>query len=360
MRKKQTNIVLHKVSAVRRYRFNTILSIAILWTLVDIIVVLVFNSLPSQNKLGALLLREFIVLITSIIMSYLLIAPLKRLFRDFNLLMALLIKTVILIVAAFLINLLIDSINSISILGLPLKESFHRFYDAISDPHKLFQKVLYWMILFMITQLLIELNEKYSPGVFMDILLGKYVEPKIETRIVMFMDLKDSTPIAEKLGSQRYFRFIREFVYQVSSALIEYGGRIYQYVGDEIVVSWLYSKDNTKKSIAALVQARRSLNRKSKEFQKKYGVVPDFRVGIHTGVVTVGEIGVIKKDLAMSGDTMNTTARIRTCCSEYNQRYIASKDFIKHTHLDSSQMENLGMVELKGKTKEIELFALKI
>lgn len=351
---------LHKVSTIGRYRFRTILAIAFLWTLVDICVVLVFNSLPSKNKLGALLLRELIVFIASMGMSYLLIATLKRLFRDFNLLTAFLIKTVILVTAAFLINLLLDSLNFISVLGLPVKESFHHFYDEISDPHKLFQKILYWIILFVVTQLLIELNEKYSPGVFMDILLGKYVEPKIETRIVMFMDLKDSTPIAEKLGSQKYFRFIREFIYQVSSALIEYGGRIYQYVGDEIVVSWLFSRENTRKSIAALIQARRNLNRKTREFQRRYGVQPDFRVGIHTGVVTVGEIGVIKKDLAMSGDTMNTAARIRTCCSELDQRYIVSKDFIKHATLDESQLENLGMVELKGKTKEIELFALKI
>jgi adenylate cyclase len=352
--------IITSVSSVRKYRFNTILSIAALWTLVDIIVVLVFNSLPSKNKLGTLLLRELIVFLSSMGVGYLLVAQLKRLFRDFNLLIALVIKSVILIAAAFLINLLLYSINSISVLGLPVSESFHHFYEDFSDFHKLLQKILYWLILFVITQLLIELNEKYSPGVFMDILLGKYVEPKIETRIIMFMDLKDSTPIAEKLGSQRYFRLIREFIYQVSNALIEYGGRIYQYVGDEIVVSWLYSKENTHKSIKALVQARRNLNRHQKDFEKRYGVSPEFRVGIHIGIVTVGEIGVIKKDLAMSGDTMNTTARIRTCCSELNQKYLASKDFINKADLDSSLYESLGMVELKGKSNEMELFALKM
>src|SRR5205085_9760102 len=149
-----------------------------------------------------------------------------------------------LIVAAFLINLLLYAINSVTLLGLPVSESFHHFYSDFSDFHKLLQKILYWLILFVITQLIIELNEKYSPGVFMDILLGKYVHPKIEKRIVMFIDLTDSTPIAEKLGSQDYFRFIREFIYHVSNALIEYGGRIYQYVGDEIVVSWLFTPSN--------------------------------------------------------------------------------------------------------------------
>lgn len=60
----------------------------------------------------------------------------------------------------------------------------------------------------------------------------------------MFIDLKDSTPIAEKLGHQNYFLFIREFIYNLSLALIEHNGIIYQYVGDEILVSLKYNKDN--------------------------------------------------------------------------------------------------------------------
>ena len=62
----------------------------------------------------------------------------------------------------------------------------------------------------------------------------------------MFIDLKDSTPIAEKLGTVEYFRFIRQFIEIVSTALLEYNGRIYQYVGDEVVVSRLYNTKNAK------------------------------------------------------------------------------------------------------------------
>jgi adenylate cyclase len=217
------------------------------------------------------------------------------------------------------------------------------------------------MLLFVLTQLIIEVNEKYSPGVFMDIMLGRYLEPKVEKRIVMFLDLKDSTPIAEKLGHQQYFKFIREFIYQISNALIEYGGNIYQYVGDEIVVSWIFEPKNTRKCMDALIVARRNLQTKSESFRRKFdGTIPEFRVGIHLGDVTVGEIGVIKKDIAMSGDTMNTTARIRSACSELNQKFIVSKDFMENIDLKVWQSESLGVIELKGKEKGIELFSLKI
>jgi adenylate cyclase len=62
----------------------------------------------------------------------------------------------------------------------------------------------------------------------------------------------------------------------------------------------------------------------------------------------------------MSGDTMNTTARIRSACSELKQKFIVSKDFIDAIDLKEWQSESLGIVDLKGKDKGIELFALKI
>jgi adenylate cyclase len=57
---------------------------------------------------------------------------------------------------------------------------------------------------------------------------------------------------------------------------------------------------------------------------------------------------------------MNTTARIRTACSELNQKFIVSKEFMEHIDLKDWQSESLGVVELKGKNNGIELFALKI
>jgi adenylate cyclase len=217
-----------------------------------------------------------------------------------------------------------------------------------------------WIILFVLTQLVIEFVEKYSPGIFFAILIGKYLRPRNEQLIIMFIDLKNSTPIAEKMDNKDYFMFIREFIYHISTALLEYGGRIYQYVGDEIVVSWPMKPANFNNCIKALIQARKNIETHGDNFRRNFGFLPEFKVGIHCGEVTIGEIGVIKKDLAMSGDAVNTTARIRNACTELNQKFIISKDFIDKSQLKDWQTESLGEIELKGKNKCIELFALKI
>ena len=280
--------------------------------------------------------------------------------RHFPLGLNFLAKSIILLGSALLLTFIIQFSNSIFIQKLNAAEAYHEIQSYALYKNWLLEKIIYWMIIFFITQLILIINEKYSPGVFMDILVGRYIHPKIETRIVMFIDLKDSTPIAEKLGHSLYFEFIREFIYRISMAIIEFGGTIYQYVGDEVVCSWKNSEKNTRRCLDAVILSKKNIQRKGNYFKRKYGIVPEFRVGINVGEVTVGEIGVIKKDLAMSGDTMNTTARIRSACNELKHHFVVSKEFVDAAALKGWQTESLGMVDLKGKKYEIELFSLKI
>jgi adenylate cyclase len=351
--------MLPKLSELKKYRYKLVLFVAVFWTIVDLLTVTISNKLPATSGIKHFVIREVIVFLMSAVMGYLLVFTLKKIFRNYLLWISLLLKSLFLVVAAFAMNSLLYALSSVQS-SIPLQNSFQNLFYEIQHPSLLLQKISYWLVLIVITQLIIEINEKYSPGVFIDILLGRYVNPKTEHRIVAFIDLNDSTTIAEKLGHTQYFKFIRDFIYNISNALIEYDGRIYQYVGDEVVVSWIYNDRNMSRCLKAVIEARRNIQKDSIRFKRDYDIIPEFRVGIHVGEVTVGEIGVIKKDIAMSGDTMNTTARIRSACSELNKKFIVSKDFIEKSSLEEFQSESLGPVELKGKRKEIELFHLKI
>lgn len=357
------------LSVIKKYRYRLVITIAVAWTLIDSAYMLlkhyIFKAMSDYlffeyRELKTLLLREVLVFLTSYAMAFLLVFRNRKISGNLPMWLSFIVKTIILIVISFLFNMLFHFLYSIWISKLSVAIAFKEFTHDAFYTFWLLQKIPHWILIFMVTQLVLELIEKYSPGVFADILFGKYRQPRIEKRIVMFMDLKDSTPIAEKLGHKDYFRFIRDFIYYSSVALIEFNGRIYQYVGDEIVVSWKYTPENTKKCMDSLIEARKLLQRNSASFRRKFGIVPEFRAGIHVGEVTVGEIGVIKKDIAMSGDTMNTTARIRSACSELNQKFIVSKDFTNDLDIKNWQAESLGVIDLKGKKEGVELFALKI
>lgn len=348
------------LKSITRYRVRTVLFIAVFWTMVDFVVVILqatpHLSDPSEN----ILLRIALVFFMSLIMAYLFVFSFRAAFRNFPLIVSFVFKSVALLLAAFLMNFLVHLFNNTLINHLGFSAALNMFFYESLNLSWLLYKTLYWFVIFIFTQLYIEINDKYSPGVFWDIVLGKYARPVVETRVVMFLDLKDSTPLAEKMGHENYFLFIREFIFDVSLALIEYNGRIYQYVGDEIVVSWLLKGNNVSRALKSIIKARRNIQKKTEFYRRKFGFIPEFRVGLHVGEVTVGEIGVIKKDLAMSGDTMNTTARIRSLCNEMGERFIISGDFLEHSQLEDFQVKKLGMTDLKGKKEDIELYALQI
>jgi adenylate cyclase len=358
-----------RLSAINKYRYKLSLVIAVIWTIVDTLYTVIrYNLLDIQSRylffeykdFWSVLLREVVIFVMSAGIGYVLVFNFKRNSRNLPLWFNFLAKTAVLVSLAFLMNFLIHFLYSLLISQLSPEYALRDFIYDTFNTFWLLEKLPSWFLIFFMAQLMIEIIEKYSPGIFLDVFFGKYVNPRIEKRIIMFIDLKDSTPTAEKLGHKDYFRFIRDFIYFISIALIEFNGRIYQYVGDEIVVSWPFSTGNTKKCMDALIEARKLLQKNGERFRRKYGIIPEFRVGIHVGEVTIGEIGLIKKDLAMSGDTMNTTARIRSACSELKQKFIVSKDFNDVIDLKAWQSESLGIVDLKGKDKGIELFALKI
>ena len=54
----------------------------------------------------------------------------------------------------------------------------------------------------------------------------------------MSLDVTSSTTIAERMGHTLCFEFIKEFIADVTDPIIDNKGEVYQYVGDEVVVSW--------------------------------------------------------------------------------------------------------------------------
>lgn len=361
--------VFNSITPLKKSQRKTMLIIAISWTVADLCFFLWRKAMgvlpekyynPETNLLKEILVREMGVFLISLLAGYVLIVVLKDYLRDAALWVNLLIKTLFMLLVGILLTFIIYISYEWLIAGNSLRISINKFVYQLIHRRLLLEKMPEWAILFVLTLLAIEINEKYSRGVFVNIMLGKYLQPKEEQRIIMFLDLKDSTPIAEKLGHKEYFKFISDFIYTISTGLLENDGRIYQYVGDEIVVWWPASKQNAKLAVASLISTRKELHKRLNRFKRKYDIFPEYKAGIHCGSVMVGQVGMIKKDLVMSGDAINTAARIRSACTDLNQKFLISKEMNALLELKDWQSESLGEVDLKGKNQGLELFALKI
>ncbi len=361
--------ILTRGSSIKGRQRRIVLAIAAAWTIADMIFFSWRKAIgvlpgkyyqPETNLFKEVLVRELNVFIISLVLGYFLVFTLRNYLRDSSLWFNLFVKTMLLLLAAFVMTFFIYMSYEWLIAGHTLPASFEKFTYNLLHRRLLLEKMPEWLLLFVFTLLAMEVNEKYSRGVFFNIIIGKYLQPREERRIIMFLDLTDSTPIAEKLGHREYFKFIRDFIFYISSGFIENNGRIYQYVGDEIVVWWPESKENAQRAVASLLTARKELNKKTDRFKRRYGIIPEYKAGIHTGTVTVGQVGIIKKDLVMSGNTINTAARIRSACTDLNQKFVISKEVMELLDMKDWQTESLGLVDLKGKNEEMELFALKI
>lgn len=217
-----------------------------------------------------------------------------------------------------------------------------------------------WLIIILITLIALLVNDKYGPGVFRSFLLGKYFHPSREERIFMFLDLRSSTSIAEKLSAEHYFNFIKNVFKDVTPAILNARGEIYQYVGDEIVISW--KMENGLKNancVQCFFNVQKDLLQKANYYKMHYeGIEPEFKAGLHYGFVMAGEVGVVKRDISYTGDVLNTTARIQSKCNELGvnilmSQYLLEKlKLVKGFHL---KPQIIGEILLRGKSQKMNL-----
>jgi adenylate cyclase len=219
---------------------------------------------------------------------------------------------------------------------------------------------LTWFSIFGVSLLFLYANDKFTPKYFFSYLFGKYHKPRIENRIFMFLDLKSSTTIAERLGAVKYHDFLFDFYYTITEPIIKREGEIYQYVGDEISVTWNIKtgiKENN--CINCFFDITDIIEKSSEFFFNKYGFVPEFKAGFHCGETVVGEIGVIKSEITFSGDVVNTTARIQELCNPYKQKVLISRELLNILFLEEDfKVKQIGALYLRGKNSETSICSI--
>ncbi|MDQ3279523.1 MAG: adenylate/guanylate cyclase domain-containing protein, partial [Bacteroidota bacterium] len=207
--------------------------------------------------------------------------------------------------------------------------------------------------------MILEISDKYGPGGLRNLLRGRYNKPRQENRIFLFLDINDSTAIAERLGHERYFNMLKDFFADITDPILENRGSIYQYVGDEVSISWINTTQNKFRCLHFVKQAVDAIESRKEDYLQAYGVVPRFKTGIHAGDVTAGYIGIIKKELVFSGDTLNTTARIRSKCHELGHAFVMTHEFLGGLNSTNGfVIREIGETDLRGREEKEQLFSL--
>jgi adenylate cyclase len=218
--------------------------------------------------------------------------------------------------------------------------------------------IVYSLIVSFLIYFLQVVKSKIGERVLFNLLLGKYHNPRIETRIFMFLDMKDSTTHGENLGHIKFSALIQDSLNDLTKAIIEHKVEVYQYVGDEAVLTWGLKEGFEKANCLQVYNTfQATLKSRTEYYENKYGFVPFFKAGVHLGEVTVSEVGIIKREIAYHSDVLNTAARIQGKCNDFEAELLVSEDLRNHLESQSYfSFRHIGGISLKGKQKPVNIY----
>ena len=127
-----------------------------------------------------------------------------------------------------------------------------------------------------------------------------------------------------------------------------------------MIVCWKLKtglKNNT--CISCFFAMKGALEMQKEKYISKFGVLPDFKAGLHAGLVTAGEIGSLKKEIIYTGDVLNTAARLQGLCNQFDANFLVSDDFISQVHLPTEYtIKSVGEHVLKGRNTPMTIFSI--
>jgi adenylate cyclase len=216
-------------------------------------------------------------------------------------------------------------------------------------------------VMSVLTGAVFELTRLVGGRVLFNVILGRYRRPTREERVLLFLDLVGSTSLAESMGELRMHDLLTRFFFDIDKAILAHGGEVHAYVGDEVIVSWRPTAQMSERHyLDCFFAIQDRIAERADLYRREFGVVPNFRAGLHTGSVVISECGDSRRQIAYFGDTMNVTARLQEHCKEAGRALLVSADLLRLVRPGSDLVvEALGPTQLRGRAAAVEVFAVE-
>jgi adenylate cyclase len=234
-----------------------------------------------------------------------------------------------------------------------------RLLTSFGDAHLVYALPFFVVLAFTI-QFLLQMNRMIGANVLRYFVTGVYHRPRKEERIFLFLDLEGSTQLAERLGSATYFELLRRFVDDLTEPILAAEGEIYQYAGDEVVITWPHDRGvRAANCVRCFFGIREAIGGMAARYERDFGVVPRFRAGLHGGTVTGGELGDLRQQIVFVGDILNTAARLQEYAKRTGRDLVVSGALLERLELPVGiQSARCGELELRGKEVRVAAYDL--
>lgn len=208
--------------------------------------------------------------------------------------------------------------------------------------------------------MMLQLSGLVGGSTLLNIALGRYHRSHIEERFFLFIDIVGSTPLAERLGPASVHDFLNRVFQIASDPIDDHMGDVYQYVGDEVVITWTLAQGRQDaRPIACYFAIEHALQLAAPDFEREFGAVPQLRAALHAGPVITGEVGGSRRAIVFHGDVMNTTSRIENATRELRRSFLVSEDALARVEgREKYILEDLGLQTLRGRESPVRVYGV--
>jgi adenylate cyclase len=162
----------------------------------------------------------------------------------------------------------------------------------------------------------------------------------------------------------RLVQFLNKFLSEMTDIILKHGGTIDKYEGDAIIAFWnapLAVLDHQARGVVAAIECQRRLRQLTKHFMETYEVSIRMRVGLNTGIVTVGNFGSSTRfNYTMIGDAANLASRLEGVNKVFGTTTLVSEATMKGAEGQSSTAQliwrKLGVIKVVGKEKTVTVW----
>ena len=111
------------------------------------------------------------------------------------------------------------------------------------------------------------------------LMIGTYHRPVVEEKVLLFLDINDSTGLAERLGAVQIKALVGKFLFDISKPITDYGGEIYLYKGDGLIALWSWHEAlRGNRILRAVAAVFASVSREEATYLRQFGIaLPDRR-----------------------------------------------------------------------------------
>lgn len=286
---------------------------------------------------------------------------LSRITSNLNFLLTLFVRTVFYVIIALMVLLFFVVWDEYRLPGNAGVFSSERYLRTFFFG-EFFVLVLFLTIVGIVINSFRLVVQRVGEKNFWNVVVGRYHTPHEEERVFMFLDLYSSTALAESMGHERYHNLLYDVFNDIAEPITTYGGEVYQYVGDSVVITWNI-QDGTKRlnCIRCFFDILKRIEKRAGEYEMRYQHVPHMKAGLHAGKVMAGEVGVEKREIVFHGDTVNTAARIQEECVEMGEQILLSEELLflfPAKLLKKFATRFKGIISLKGRMSQVALYTI--